>query len=459
MGRVWVAREFGTGARPRLLAIKTTLNDGSVGAEYWNVLLDEARIASQVQHPNVCSIHAFEVDQESGVPYLVMDWSDGGSLHELSEKLPGQVLAYPLAAHVAARVCDGLAVAHDLLDETGAPLEVVHRDVSPQNILISASGQIRLTDFGVAKARGRMHRATETGELKGKLSYMAPEQVTSKFSDRRADIFALGCVLYEATVGKRPFHGADAMATLYQLLEEPLVPPTMRVAGYPAGLEEIVLKALQRAPEDRYQTAEEMSRALQTWLAVQGPRVSERDLSELVRATLGAQIGERNRQIETTIAQLDAPPVVRTDPTLSGSVSSKPVTPTLGSGRNLIVLATLVTALAALGIWVATTPPRVAAKPVEQQTPSSAALPTESAREAPRGAAPIAPVVRAPDPGSSALSSKISGPLGKPPPTTKPRPESPEVPEAARPLKPGELPTIVKKPPRTLDTDNPFANP
>ena len=458
MGRVWVAREFGTGKKPRLLAIKTTLNDESVGAEYWNVLLDEARIASQVQHPNVCSIHAFDVDKESGVPYLVMDWSDGGSLHELLEHLPEHVLPAPIAVYVAARVCDGLDVAHDLLDETGAALDVVHRDVSPQNILISASGQIRLTDFGVAKARGRLHRATETGEIKGKLSYMSPEQVTSKFSDRRADIFALGCVLYEASVGKRPFHGADAMATLYQLLEQPLALPSDRLPGYPVGLEEIVVKALQRAPEDRYQSAEEMSRALQTWLAVQGPRVSERDLSELVQRTLGSKIRERNQQIEATIKELDAPPVVRSEPTLSG-VSSKPPANALGPWGRALALAALVATLAVVGAWLVTRHAGPTSKNDELANgPTSAALPTQSVGHTP----PVAALVTsaAADSTPRALSPKPLASSGKPTATTKPRVGAMAVPlGSTHTLKQGELPTVVKKPPRTLDPNNPFADP
>ena len=243
MGRVWVAREENTG---RLFALKTTLGNEKAAGEYWNVLLDEARLAAQVQHRGVCTIHAFEIDEQLGIPYLVMDFSDGGSLYELLDACAGHRLDPVLAVSITAQLCDALQVAHDLCDEHGALLGVVHRDVSPQNILISASGHVQLTDFGVAKARGRLHAPTATGEIKGKLSYMAPEQVTQKDVDRRADVFALGCVLYEATVGERPFHGNDAVATLYQLLEQPLVLPSARLPGYPPDLEEIVRKALER---------------------------------------------------------------------------------------------------------------------------------------------------------------------------------------------------------------------
>jgi eukaryotic-like serine/threonine-protein kinase len=464
MGRVWVARELGTGTTPRLLAVKTTLSADNIGAEFWNLLLDEARIASQVQHPNVCSIHAFEVDEPSGVPYVVMDWSDGGSLHELLALLPKHVLACPIAAYVAARVCDGLHVAHELPDETGAPLGVVHRDVSPQNILISASGHVRLTDFGVAKARGSLHTPTETGEIKGKLSYMAPEQVTTRLSDRRADVFATGCVLYEATVGERPFHGVDAMATLYRLLEEPLARPSERIAGYPPGLEEIVIKALEREPDARYQSAEEMSRALEGWLALQGQRVSERDLSELVRAALGTKITERNRQIEVTIRELDAPPVVRSEPTLAGSVSSKPQRGGLGPRRTTLALTALVVSLGLLGLWLITRTSRSPSRNGQAElAPTSAA---SSVQPATGGVpSPTPTISAAPPPTPSSTPSEVSASTSAsvklwPIPPTRPRAgagassSSPD-----RPLKPGELPAVVKKPPRSLDTNNPFSNP
>jgi len=318
MGRVWVAREENTG---RLFALKTTLGNEKAAGEYWNVLLDEARLAAQVQHRGVCTIHAFEIDEQLGIPYLVMDFSDGGSLYELLDACAGHRLEPGLAVSITAQLCDALQVAHDLCDEHGALLGVVHRDVSPQNILISSSGHVQLTDFGVAKARGRLHAPTATGEIKGKLSYMAPEQVTQKDVDRRADVFALGCVLYEATVGERPFHGNDAVATLYQLLEQPLVLPSARLAGYPLDLEAIVRKALERDPALRYQSAEELGSALSRWIANQGRLVTERDIAAVVNECLGKSIAERAQRIASAENELDAPapPAPPMEQTLGGS--------------------------------------------------------------------------------------------------------------------------------------------
>lgn len=324
MGRVWVARELGAVASRRV-AIKTALMEQEAPDAFWTVLLDEARIASRVQHPNVCAIHA--ASRDGGLVYLVMDFSDGGSLRELLDALPSRRLDFRLAVRVVARVCAGLHAVHELLDDDGTPLGVVHRDVSPQNILISASGQVRLTDFGVAKARGQIHAPTQTGEIKGKISYMAPEQLTVRDVDRRADVFALGCVLYESTTGERPFRGDDALATLYQLLEQPLVVPSKHLANYPRELEAIVEKALARDPAERYATAAELGRALETWLIHEQTVVCDADVGTALRAALGQHIAERERAIAQGGAPSEpaSPPRVAmrpSDATFAGAATS-----------------------------------------------------------------------------------------------------------------------------------------
>lgn len=287
MGEVWAARDLAAPGR-RYVAVKVTKQEGVEAAK---VLWDEARIASLIQHPNVCAVH--ELGQAEGTQYLVMDWCDGASLHDLLQALPGHALPFPLAAKIAAQVAAGLHAAHELIDGDGQALGVVHRDVSPQNVLISSQGSVLVTDFGVAKAAGQAHRPTETGEVKGKLSYMAPEQVKSKDVDRRADVFALGCLLYLSTTGKRPFHGDDALATLYQILEKEVQPPSRLRAEYPPGLESIVLRALAKDREQRFQTAEELQVALERWLVQVGGRVTELDIGGVLMALLGDKIRER----------------------------------------------------------------------------------------------------------------------------------------------------------------------
>lgn len=301
MGRVWAARQCGP--LQRLVAIKTALCESSQTPEFERVFMDEARIASMIHHPHVCGV--YELGEQAGVLYLVMEWSDGGTLLEVMQAQPQTRMPAVVATAIVARVCAGLHAAHELEDESGQFLNVVHRDVSPQNILLSSNGHVRLADFGVAKAQGQLHRPTETGEVKGKLSYMAPEQLTSKNLDRRVDIFALGCVLYESTVGRRPFQGDGALSTLYQILEEAVTPPSVLVEGYPAGLERVVLRALEKDPANRYQTAEAMQKDLESWLIQNGSEIGERDIAQVVNEALEVTIERRKQEIQSAIARLD----------------------------------------------------------------------------------------------------------------------------------------------------------
>lgn len=316
MGEVWAARDPNA-PKNRVVALKTTKQHGAEAAK---VLWDEARIASLIDHPHVCQVQ--ELGQFEGMQYLVMDYCDGASLHDLLERSPERVLPCDLAARILADVCAGLHAAHELVDENGQHLGVVHRDVSPQNILISTTGHVTVTDFGVAKALGQAHKATETGEMKGKLSYMAPEQITTRDIDRRADVFALGCVLYHITVGKRPFHGEDALATLYQLLEKDLVRPSELLPGYPEELERIVLKALEKDRARRYETAEQLQRALEHFLLSSERPLFEKDIGDALMNVLGSQIRERKDRIKRRVAALDtggAPSEPRLRATESGT--------------------------------------------------------------------------------------------------------------------------------------------
>ena len=166
MGQVWVAREVGPGHTSPLVALKTALADGYADDELWNLLVDKARVASLIQHPNVCTIHGLDV--ERGVGYLVIGVARRGSVRELRDLLPEHRIDAPLAVRIVAQVALGLQAAHELVDAEGTPFGIIDRDVSPQNILLSSSGDVKLIDFGIAKARGQVHAPTQTGNLKGK---------------------------------------------------------------------------------------------------------------------------------------------------------------------------------------------------------------------------------------------------------------------------------------------------
>jgi eukaryotic-like serine/threonine-protein kinase len=336
MGRVWVASDTAAPAL-RFVALKTALHEAANNREFWATLSDEAMLASRIQHPNVCA--TYEFGDERGIHYLVMEWSDGASLRDLLDAIPSHRIDPALAAHIVAAVASGLHAAHELTGEDGQSLGVVHRDVSPQNILISSGGHVRLADFGVAKARGQAHRPTETGEVKGKLAYMAPEQVASKGVDRRADVFALGCVLYEATLGRRPFHGSDALATMYKILEQEVVLPREHDVAFPETLEGVIVKALAKAPADRYQTADAFRQALVEYVASTRRYVADKQTAELLAATLGESLRERNRAIfevgdrlrkgETDPARLRSPSPAR---------QQRSVTPDGGIERTISAL-------------------------------------------------------------------------------------------------------------------------
>lgn len=462
MGKVWVALDAASPGL-RLVALKTSLSgsDGGMNPDFWAVLADEAALAARIAHPNVCVTH--ELGHEDGVHFLVMDWSDGASLRDLLNGLERKRLAPELAAFLCASVAGGLHAAHELVDEEGHELGVVHRDVSPQNVLVSTRGQVRLADFGVAKSRGQLHKQTETGEVKGKLSYMAPEQVTSRNIDRRADIFALGCVLYEATLGERPFHGADALATMYQILEADLIPPRERDPSFPEALEKVVLKALQKDPSRRYQTADEFREALVEYLSSAGRVVADRHVAEVLNATLGSQLSERNRSIIETAERLRrgepadplrAPPPPRAHETLTPEGGVERTVTALHQSRRRVwsALALAGAVLAAAGVWSM----RRATDVVE--APRKAASSVASV-DSPSPEASVAMTASAAPP-SVSTSEERTLPVS----STAPRPATPRVPPKSA-LKPAPSAPVAAsaKPagraPRPIDRSNPFADP
>lgn len=305
MGRVWVARPLGAAVR-RLVAVKTAISTQSQTPEFQLRFMDEARVASLAHHPSVCGVH--ELGEDRGILYLVMDWCDGATLRELLDWLPEERMAPAIAARIVASVASGLHAVHELQDADGLVLDVVHRDVSPHNVLIGRSGHVKVADFGVVKARGQLHAPTERGELKGKLDYMAPEQATGRDVDRRADVFALGCILYEATTGQRPFGGEGALATLYQLLEKDVTPPESILPGYCPLLARIVLRALAKDRSERHQTALELRYDLESWLRSHARgAVAEREVAKLMDDALGRRLDERDAAIAANCAAFEAP--------------------------------------------------------------------------------------------------------------------------------------------------------
>ncbi|HET9956244.1 MAG TPA: serine/threonine-protein kinase [Polyangiaceae bacterium] len=206
MASVWPALQLGPRGFSKLVALKAILPDLVASPEFEALFIEEARIAARIRHPNVCEV--FELIEENGVLALSMEWIDGDALGRVLET-PPQPLNPRIAAYIVAQAAAGLHAAHELRDDAGDAMNVVHRDVSSQNILISKDGHVKISDFGIAKAFGSTRDATQAGRVRGKLAYMSPEQASAAATDRRSDVFSLGVVLYQITIGQIPFRQAD----------------------------------------------------------------------------------------------------------------------------------------------------------------------------------------------------------------------------------------------------------
>jgi serine/threonine protein kinase len=244
-----------------LVVVKRILPHLSSQEQFVRMFLDEARIGALLDHPNIVRI--IEVGQDGDGHFLVMEPVQGKPLSAVLRRALGakRPLGHAQAAFVVGQAANGLGYAHALTDAEGAPLNIVHRDISPQNILVSFAGAVKVIDFGVASALGRI---TETipGGLKGKIEYMSPEQASGDGVDRRSDIFALGVVLWEALCGRRLFRRHTELETMRAIFDEP-IPRLPRAASVPPRLENIVMRALEREPGDRFQDAREMALLLQ----------------------------------------------------------------------------------------------------------------------------------------------------------------------------------------------------
>jgi serine/threonine protein kinase len=201
----------------------------------------------------------------------------------------------PMAAWIASRICEGLDYAHRKKDSSGVPLDIIHRDVSPQNVLVSYEGEVKLIDFGIAKAAHRQTR-TQAGVLKGKFGYMSPEQVRGLPLDRRSDVFAVGTCLYEMLTSERLFLGESDFSTLEKVRNADVEPPSKHNAAIPREVEDIILKALSRDPEDRFQWASEMQEALQRYLLTVKPIFNAQKLAQFMKNPAAAALrGDRRR--------------------------------------------------------------------------------------------------------------------------------------------------------------------
>lgn len=282
MAEVFLAKFEWARGLEKTVVVKRILYHLAEDPSFIEMFFTEAQLAAQLSHPNIAQI--IEFGESEGVYFLAMEYVDGMSLRALAAAAHDKDSGLPFAhcARIIAFCCEALAHAHELVDSTtGKPLNLVHRDVSPDNILLSRTGSVKLVDFGIAKAATQNHQ-TKTGLVKGKLAYMAPEQVRAQPLDRRADIYALGVVLYELLSGHKPYEGNSEITLIHAMLTEDMVPLRSRRADVPDGLDRIVKKALERDRDKRYADCREMHADLEEYLLSARQPVSALQLGQLV---------------------------------------------------------------------------------------------------------------------------------------------------------------------------------
>ncbi len=309
MASVYLARAEGAPGFQKLVALKRIHAHLADEKEYVEMFLDEARIASRITHANVCSV--FDFGEADGEYFIAMEYLVGESLSRVHRRVVANAdqrtstLLPARMARVIAQACEGLHAAHELTDADGESLHVVHRDVSAENLFVTYDGATQVVDFGIAHASQRVHQ-TEAGQVKGTFPYMAPEQMTAAVVDRRVDVWALGAVLWELLTLRRLFLRDTDVNTMYAVLSGEIRPPSHHRSDVPPELDAIVLKALQRSPDERWQTAREMGKALQRFLANQEDLVGPAEIADWMAELFPA--GEsRKRQLMEIARTSDAP--------------------------------------------------------------------------------------------------------------------------------------------------------
>lgn len=377
MAVVWTARLRGTRGFSKLVAVKTILPHLSADPRFERMFLTEATIASRIRHANVCEI--LDLGEDRGILYLAMELVDGEPLSVLTDAArDGERVPLVVAATIVARAARGLHAAHELCSEEGRRLDVVHRDVSPHNILVSADGTVKIVDFGVAKAALDQEQSTQSGVIRGKVGYVAPEQVNGDVVDARTDIFALGVVLYELTTGHHPFRSASDLATLLAVSStDPARRPSEVASAYPPELEAIVTRAIAKAPAARYASMAELAMDLEAFLAGSSAGEDPEGFRRALAPLLTPSRESRASRLATAMSTLGGP--------------RKRVVPASGPrrprARSIVLAAALAAALGGTFVWARTDRARVDRVPPSVTTSSGAlAPPSPAPTTAPRPA-------------------------------------------------------------------------
>ena len=314
MAEIFLARPSGSTSRD-VMVLKRILPHLAEDEHFVTMFRDEADLASQVSHKNICQVHAF--GEYSGTWFIAMEYLHGVPLSRMMTRLSkvGKMLDVRIVAGIIVQACEGLHAAHEARGPDGQPLNLVHRDVSPPNIMVCSEGQVKLLDFGIAKARGANSR-TRTGTVKGKNAYMSPEQILGKELDRRSDVFALAVVMYEMLAIRRLFHRDSDFLTFKAITEEPIPDIRERRPDLPAGMRAALLQAMARDVNGRFDTAQAFGNAIRNAVSTLGGPATPADLARLLVTDFGDEMTSRDEILKAADepAPISARPARTTSP-------------------------------------------------------------------------------------------------------------------------------------------------
>jgi serine/threonine protein kinase len=470
MSEVYLAIARGPAGFHKLVVIKRLLSGLVAEAHFLDMFLDEARLAARLNHPNI--VQTNEVGFADEKYFIAMEYLDGQPLLKIVQRFLPQPLPVHVVLGIVANVCAGLHYAHTLADFSGTPLGIVHRDVSPHNIFVTYAGQVKIVDFGIAKATSRTTE-TETGILKGKIAYMSPEHIGGVELDGRSDVFSLGVVLYEALTGQRMWGSPTRDVNIVKRLVTGEVPgsPRLIVPDVPEDVDRICQRALAVNRDDRYASALEMQKDLEASIERLPQRASERDIGDLIaglfekdREAIASVIEKQLALLEGTSTEefaLHSLPALHVaagimSVTPARDAPSAPVgapwswrDPSMHRRRTVLVLVAIFGVLATLAVWglSQSSPERPGTAATVRPPPPAVVLPAPASVPAlPTGAPapdalPDAATIRTP-PAPAVVPPPRRGPANAPPRPSAPGDAPAPPPPSVAPSKAGSSPTF-----------------
>jgi tRNA A-37 threonylcarbamoyl transferase component Bud32 len=456
VAEVYLAVAEGLSGFEKRVVLKRLMPEHARDADLLSMFLDEARLMALLHHPHITEV--YDIGAEEGEYFFALEHVDGCDLRELLDAQAGQPLPLAAALTVVVAVAEALEHAHGQRAEDGGLLGVVHRDVTPSNVLCGREGEVKLVDFGVAKWTAQRSR-TEQGTIKGKFAYMSPEQCRAEPLDRRSDVFALGVILYELTTGSKPFCGESEFEVLSAIVAGRTAPPSSRRADYPAALEGAVQKALSTDRSQRFATAQEMRDALVGTAAELGLTLGAGEVAALVRTRQA-----RQAPADRPLPALEPRPVTDRTATDLAMAATERALLSAPAGRGSARLAVGLSALAlssilAIGLTFALRGERVAARPAAETKPPPAEPRLAQTPSVPDRLADPPPVPpTGPAPSRSAAGATQDLPPPAPAPRSRPRPgPRPKAgpTEIGEPKEPSPPPAQAQKPSiRVWDPDS-----